>query len=66
MVVACATNPYPALAAEPKPDAALKTKAIEATVFLDDRIKADPALAADSLRTAESGSTKMPPMPPPN
>ncbi len=39
----------PALAAEPKPDAALKTRAIEAKVFLDDRIKADPALAADSL-----------------
>ena len=39
----------PLLAAEPKPDAALKTKAIDATVFLDDRIKADPALAADSL-----------------
>jgi Protein of unknown function (DUF3298) len=39
----------PALAAESNPDAALKTRAIEAKVFLDDRIKADPALAADSL-----------------
>lgn len=39
----------PALAAEPKPDAALKTRPIEAKVFLDDSIKADPALAADSL-----------------
>jgi len=38
-----------AVAVEPKPDAALKTKAIEAKVFLDDKIKADPALAADSL-----------------
>lgn len=38
-----------ALAADPKPDASLKTKSIEAKVFLDDRIKADPALAADSL-----------------
>ena len=36
-------------AAEPKPDAALKNKAIDASVFLDPRIKADPALAADSL-----------------
>jgi len=38
-----------ALAADPKPDASLKTRAIEAKVFLDERIKADPALAADSL-----------------
>ena len=49
MLIACTTNSYPALAAEPKPDAAIKTRAIEAKVFLDDRIKADPALAADSL-----------------
>jgi len=39
----------PTLAADPKPDAALKTKAIEANVFLDAQIKADPALAADCL-----------------
>ena len=39
----------PALASDPKPDAALKTRAIEVKVFLDYRIKADPALAADSL-----------------
>jgi len=38
----------PALAADPKPDAVLKTKAFEGTVILDARIKADPALAADS------------------
>jgi Protein of unknown function (DUF3298) len=38
-----------ALAADPKPDAAIKTKAIEANVFLDDKIKADPALSADCL-----------------
>ena len=38
-----------ALAAEPKPDAAIKNKVIDAGVFLDDRIKADPALAADCL-----------------
>ena len=36
----------PVFAAAPKPDAAVKTKSIEANVFLDDRIKADPALAA--------------------
>jgi hypothetical protein len=39
----------PALAAEPKPDAAIKTRAIEANVFLDAGIKADPQLAADCL-----------------
>jgi len=38
-----------AFAADPKPDATLKNKSIEANVFLDDRIKADPALAADCL-----------------
>ena len=37
------------LAAEPKPDAAIKNKIIDAGVFLDDRIKADPVLAADCL-----------------
>jgi hypothetical protein len=36
-------------AADPKPDASIKTKAIEADVFLDARIKADPALSADCL-----------------
>jgi len=40
---------WPALAAGPRPDAALKNKTIEVNVFLDDRIKADPALAADCL-----------------
>jgi hypothetical protein len=43
----------PALAADPKPtpkpDASIKTKAIDANVFLDDKVKADPALAADCL-----------------
>ena len=39
----------PALAADPKPDAAVKNKTIEANVFLDNKIKADSALAADCL-----------------
>ncbi|MGY3474754.1 RsiV family protein [Bradyrhizobium ottawaense] len=39
----------PAHAADPKPDAVIKTKSIEARVFLDDEIKADAALAADCL-----------------
>lgn len=38
-----------ALAAEPKPDASIRTKAVEASIFLDDEIKADPAMAADCL-----------------
>lgn len=36
-------------AADPKPDAVIKTRSIEARVFLDDGIKADAALAADCL-----------------
>ncbi len=46
-VLACAS--VPALAADPKPDALVKNRSIEATVYLDDKIKADPALAADCL-----------------
>jgi hypothetical protein len=36
-------------AAEPKPDAAIENKTVAANVFIDDKIKADPALAADCL-----------------
>lgn len=39
----------PARAADPKPDAAIKNASIEAGVYLDDKIKADPTLAADCL-----------------
>lgn len=45
----CGALLAPAHAADPKPDAVVKTKSIDARVFLDDRIKADPALAADCL-----------------
>jgi hypothetical protein len=38
-----------AFATEPKPDAAIKNRNIDASVLLDDKIKADPALAADCL-----------------
>jgi Protein of unknown function (DUF3298) len=38
-----------AQAAEPKPDAAIKNKTVTASVFIDDKIKADPALSADCL-----------------
>src|SRR5262245_30551316 len=38
-----------ALAADPKPDAMVKNRNIEARILLDDRIKADPVLSADCL-----------------
>lgn len=44
-----ATCVFSTHAAEPKPDTVVKTKSIEARVFLDDKLKADPALAADCL-----------------
>ena len=45
----CCASLAPTLAADPKPDASIKTKAVDATVFVDDRIKADPGLSADCL-----------------
>jgi Protein of unknown function (DUF3298) len=36
-------------ASSARPDAAIKNKNVEATVFLDDKIKANPALSADCL-----------------
>jgi len=47
--IACLASLTAAVAAEPKPDAAIKNKNLEATVFLDAKIKADAALAADCL-----------------
>jgi hypothetical protein len=38
-----------AFAAEIKPDAAIQNRNVEANVFLDDKVKADPALAAVCL-----------------
>ncbi|QWG20123.1 RsiV family protein [Bradyrhizobium sediminis] len=49
LAVACLASLAAARAAEPNPDASIKTKAVEATVLLDDQMKADPALAADCL-----------------
>src|SRR5436305_13610520 len=40
---------FRSLAADPKPDAVITIRNIEARVFLDDKIKADAALAADCL-----------------
>ena len=38
-----------AFAADPKPDAAIKNRNIDASILLDAKVKADPALAADCL-----------------
>src|SRR5689334_4243315 len=48
-VALSATCVISALAADPKPDAVVKNKSIDARVFLDDKIKTDAALAADCL-----------------
>jgi Protein of unknown function (DUF3298) len=47
--IACFASLTAALAADPKPDATIKTRTLEASVFLDDKIKADAALSADCL-----------------
>jgi hypothetical protein len=38
-----------AVAAEPRPDLAVKNENLDASIFLDEKIKADPALSADCL-----------------
>jgi hypothetical protein len=48
-IVACFVSLACAQAADPRPDASIKNKTVEASVFLDDGIKADTALAADCL-----------------
>jgi Protein of unknown function (DUF3298) len=47
-----------AIAADPRPDAAIKTKKVEVSVFLDDKIKSDPALAADCLAEGKAWEAK--------
>jgi hypothetical protein len=49
LLILAATFVQPAFAADAKPDAAIKNKIVEANVFLDGKIKADPVLAADCL-----------------
>jgi uncharacterized protein DUF3298 len=56
--IACAAALNPAFTAEPKPDFSIKTKALEAGVFLDEKIKADPALAANSLAEGKKWAEK--------
>jgi hypothetical protein len=47
-----------ALAADPKPDFAIKTKKVEVTIFLYGKIKSDPALAADCLAEGKAWAEK--------
>ena len=54
--IACAATL--AFAADPKPDFSIKTKALEAGVFLDTKVKADPALAANSLAEGKKWAAK--------
>ena len=56
--VACAAALSPALAGEPKPDFSIKTKWVEASVTLDAKIKADPALAANCLAEGKAWVVK--------
>ena len=56
--IACAAALNPAFAAEPKPDFSIKTKWVEASVTLDAKIKADPALAANCLAEGKAWVTK--------
>ena len=48
----------PALAAEPKPDYALKTRFVDISVSLDAPIRANAALAADSLKEGKVWAAK--------
>jgi Protein of unknown function (DUF3298) len=54
----CAILFAPARAADPKPDATVKTKSIDARIFLDDKIKADAPLAANCLAEGKKWLTK--------
>lgn len=49
LTVACLASLTAAFAAEPKPDASIRTRAVEASVLLDNEIKSNAALAADCL-----------------
>jgi hypothetical protein len=56
-ILACLASPA-TLAADPKPDAAIKTKNVQVSIFLDAKIKADPALAADCLAEGKAWAAK--------
>jgi uncharacterized protein YndB with AHSA1/START domain len=54
----CLVLASPAIAADPKPDFAQKTRSIDASIFLDAAIKSDPALAADCLAEGQKWVAK--------
>lgn len=56
--VVCSAAIGIAFAAEPKPDFSVKTKWIEASVILDAKIKANPALAANCLTEGKAWAAK--------
>jgi Protein of unknown function (DUF3298) len=62
LCLACAivgsASPATALAGEPKPDAGIKTKNVEVSIFLGAKIKAEPALAADCLAEGKAWAEK--------
>jgi hypothetical protein len=58
IVLACFAFCGAARATDPKPDFAIKNKLIDASVLLDDKIKADPALAADCLSEGKRWAEK--------
>jgi hypothetical protein len=58
LVGTCLTLAIAALAAEPKPDFAIKTKWVEASIFLDAKIKSDPALAVNCLAEGKAWAAK--------
>lgn len=57
-VIVCAAMTA-ANGAEPKPDAALKNKILDASVFLDEKIKKDAALASDCLSDGKKWIAKV-------
>ena len=58
IALACFAFCGAARAADPKPDFVIKNKLIDASVLLDDKIKADPALEADCLSEGKRWAEK--------
>jgi hypothetical protein len=58
LTVCLASVMVTALAAEPKPDFAIKTKSIETGILLDAKIKSDAALAANCLAEGKAWAEK--------
>lgn len=57
-VLVASSLAIPAAAAEPKPDYAFKNKIVDISVTLDPSVKANPALAADSLKEGQAWAAK--------